>query len=179
MFPASSKGNASASSSSHPEQLSAVEAIGLSFEDFLLARRLEAEGQPLHVDSLRVAFHALAGNKQSVQMLEKICRHCSMCNSVDRSSSFCDELKQELMVQLLVAPRKLAKYQGRGPLMQWISSMTHTTAIGLKTVSWRERPTGTQTFLRLKEVMTPESLLEERQIEKRLRQTFQSAFSRL
>ncbi len=149
------------------------------FEAFVLARSLCPGYSQLHIDSLRIAFDALAGDKNAVQVFEKICQRCATRNSVDRSHSFRDELKQELMVQLMVSPRKLNKYQGRGSLMQWISSMTHTIAVGMKTVSWREQASSAQLFRRLSEVKTPESLLEERQTNSRLRRTFQAAFSRL
>ncbi len=44
----------------------------------------------------------------------------SYVGQIDRSGEFADEVRQQLSERLLVAPRKIADYTGRGPLGGWL-----------------------------------------------------------
>ncbi|MBK7861417.1 MAG: hypothetical protein IPJ65_22940 [Archangiaceae bacterium] len=106
-----------------------------------VAARLPAEGDPvaslatLALTDLYLACAALDRDGRALTRLEQLCAEAAAMNPVDPSGPFRDELKQELMIALLVRPGtagKLEGYRGLGRLGGWLRAVACGLALNLR-----------------------------------------------
>ncbi len=96
---------------------------------------LEALGR-LHLSDLLLTCAAGQGDPPALAQLEALCAAAALRNPVDRGEAFCDELRQTLLVDLVVGHvergGRLAQYSGRGRLEGWLSALALTGAHNLR-----------------------------------------------
>jgi RNA polymerase sigma-70 factor (ECF subfamily) len=110
--------------------------ISVADADFLSWATPRADRyEMLRAGDLLLAFGALRGDANALSRFEVLCAQAAKSNPVERSPAFVDELRQTLLVDMLVGKQgrgpKLEGYRGRGRLAGWLAAVTLGTAVNL------------------------------------------------
>ena len=165
--------------------------LAVGDEPFLdYVRRRASPGLPLPeaLDRLRpgdllLAFAASQREPTALARLAELCAAAAKENSVDREEQFIDELRQALLVELLVSkearPPKLLGYRGSGRLASWLAAVALGTALSLRRKSQPDRGEAPRELEASLEVLidwnTPELMALRHQSRARFQQAFHAA----
>jgi RNA polymerase sigma-70 factor, ECF subfamily len=98
----------------------------------------ERGGRPEHLPDLLLAWAAARGDAAALQRFDAHVQPDveAAARRFDRTEAFIDEVRQALLVRLLVAPEggrtRIAEYAGRGPLRAWVGVAALRVALNLK-----------------------------------------------
>lgn len=145
------------------------------FEAWLLARAPKATWSELNLDDLALCWGALQGHGPALAEVERRLQRVGRANASRRGDDeFVDEVLQRCRQRLLVGQTpRLAGYQGRGALVQYLKAVVLSVSVDL---TRQQKPTRDDSEDELLQTATSDEAVDQRLAHQDHKQHFTRAF---